>query len=309
MGVGDGAGLGVGSGWAAVDDGKGSGEVLACGRGLVAQAARRQAPSARAAILILYQPTIDGLVLPVRLSGGAWELAVRPERGGRITSLRLRGEELLEQGIGTDDPGVHGFVEGGAWGWDEMVPNVRARGPLSDHGEAWRLPWDVVEVGPESIAMRCRGRVVPWRLERRIEVGEAVRLAYTYTNSGLTPHQAYWCAHPLFRYEAGMSIGVPGGDGLGRIALGTSTKIFLAPGAVDRATLRWTSGVAIELSWDPALTPYTGVWVCNGDLGGYRQVAIEPATGGGDGPNVDLPAPLLDPGGTFAWWLEVRDVG
>ncbi len=245
----------------------------------------------------------------MRVSAGPWELTIRPERGGRITSARLRGLELLEQGIGVDEPGAEGFVEAGAWGWDEMVPNVRASGELPDHGEAWRLPWDVLEVGPGSIAMRCRGRVVPWEIERRIQLGSAVRLSYTYRNAGTVAHHAYWCAHPLFRFEAGMSVGVPGGEGLGSLAPGTSTKVFLVPGAIDRATLRWASGAAVELAWDPALTPYTGVWVCNGDLGGYRQVAIEPATGGNDGPDPDAPAPLLEPGGRFAWWLEVRDVG
>lgn len=245
----------------------------------------------------------------MRVSAGSWELAVRPERGGRITSLRLRGGELLEQGIGVDEPGAEGFVEGGAWGWDEMVPNVETTSSLPDHGEAWRLPWEVLEVGPGSVLMRCRGRAVPWELERRIDVGAAVRLSYVYRNIGVTPHHAYWCAHPLFRYEVGMSIGVPGGERLGSLAEGSSIKLFLPRGSVDRAVLRWASGTAVELAWDPALTPYTGVWVCNGDLGGYRQVAIEPATGGSDGPDPAAPASLLEPGGRFAWWLEVRDVG
>ena len=245
----------------------------------------------------------------MRLSGGVWEVAIRPERGGRIISLRLGGDELLDQGIGVDLPSAQGFVEGGAWGWDEMVPNVRQTDSLPDHGEAWKLPWDVTEAGPASIVTRCAGRLVPWNLERRIEVGEAVRLSYLYTNTGSVPHHAYWCAHPLFRYEAGMTIGVPGGEVLGSLAAGTSTKVFLAPGAVDRAVLRWASGVAIELAWDSGLTPYTGVWACNGDLGGYRQVAVEPATGGNDGPDQAEPAPLLEPGASFAWWLEVRELG
>lgn len=245
----------------------------------------------------------------MRVSAGPWELAIRPERGGRITSLLLRGDELLDQGIGVDEPGVEGFVEAGAWGWDEMVPNVRANGVLPDHGEAWRLPWEVLEVGPDWVTMRCAGRVVPWALERRIELGSAVRLTYLYRNAGAVAHHAYWCAHPLFRFEAGMSVGVPGGERLGSLAPGTSTKVFLAPGAIDRTTLHWASGAAIELAWDSALTPYTGVWVCNGDLGGYRQVAIEPATGGNDGPDPEAPAPLVEPGGRMDWWLEVREVG
>jgi hypothetical protein len=65
--------------------------------------------------------TIRGVV---RLESGPWEVEVRPERGGRITSIRLDGQELLDQGIGVDDPSADGFVAAGAAGWDEMVPNI-----------------------------------------------------------------------------------------------------------------------------------------------------------------------------------------
>jgi hypothetical protein len=254
----------------------------------------------------------------VRLLKGPWELALRPERGGRITSLRLGGEELLDQGIGVDDPTAESFLAAGAWGWDEMVPNVDASsypGPapwagtqLPDHGEAWRLPWSVLEESGDSTSMDCVGRVLPWRLRRKIELIErAVRVDYTYRNDGAHPLYAYWCAHPLFRFEAGMEIGVDGGDRLAGVAEETSTKRFLRRGSVDRVRLGWRSGAAVEVAWDADVTPYVGIWACNGDLGGYRHIAIEPATGGGDGPHLAVPPPLLDPGGELAWWLEIRD--
>jgi hypothetical protein len=244
---------------------------------------------------------------------------VRPERGGRITSLRLGGDELLDQGIGVDDPAAGGFVAAGAWGWDEMVPTVDAArypgpGPwagtqLPDHGEAWRLPWSVLDEGAGAGSMECSGRVLPWRLRRRIDLTEgAVRLAYTYRNQGAHPLYAYWCAHPLFRYEAGMEIGVEGGHRLAALREGTSTKRFLRRGSVDRVRLAWRSGAAVEVAWDPDITPYVGIWACNGDLGGYRQIAIEPATGGGDRPHLAVPPPLRDPGQELSWWLEIRDV-
>jgi galactose mutarotase-like enzyme len=254
----------------------------------------------------------------VRLLGGPWDLSVTPDRGGRITSMRLRGEELLDQGIGADDPSTEYFVAAGASGWDEMVPNVDAStypGPghwagiqLPDHGEAWRLQWSVLEESAGSASMECIGKVLPWRLRRRIGFTErAVRVDYTYRNDGAHPLYAYWCAHPLFRYEPGMKIGVEGGDQLAQLAEGTSGKRFLRRGSVDRATLRWTSGTAIEIAWDRGVTPYVGVWACNGDLGGYRQVAIEPATGGGDRPHLAVPPPMLEPGAELSWWLEIRD--
>ena len=230
---------------------------------------------------------------------------IRPERGGRIISLRLRGEELLDQGIGVDQPSAEGFVEGGAWGWDEMVPTVEATATLPDHGEAWRVPWAVVSEDSTSCGMSCDGRVLPWRLERRVELGDVVRISYVLSNAGATAIPGYWCAHPLFHYEVGMEVDV--GARLMGFAEGKSGKFFLPRGEIDRARLRWRER-AIEVAWDRKATPYCGVWICNGDLGGYRQVAIEPATGGGDRPDSDEPPPMLQRGQSLAWWLEIRPI-
>jgi galactose mutarotase-like enzyme len=252
----------------------------------------------------------------VSLLGGRWELVVRAKRGGRITSLRLDGDELLDQGIGVDDPAADGFLEAGAWGWDEMVPTVDPRpypapGPwagveLPDHGEAWRLPWSILDETPSSATMECLGLQLPWRLERRIELGDGgVRVAYAYRNQGRHPMYAYWCSHVLFRYEPGMT--VEAGAEVAHPRAGTSKKLLLPRGSLSSARLAWRSGAAVEIAWDPSLTPYVGIWVCNGDLGGYRQVAIEPATGGNDHPDPAAPPPLLQPGEELRWWLEIRD--
>jgi len=242
---------------------------------------------------------------------------MRPERGGRITSLGLHGEELLDQGIGVDEPTAAEFVSGGAAGWDEMVPNVDAAeypgpGPfagtkLPDHGEAWRLEWSVVDHSSHHVTTECEGRALPWKLERRVELtSRSVRASYAYENIGEHPLYAYWCAHPLFRYEAGMEIGADQGEALAQLPDGASLKRFLRRGSVDRVRLAWASGTAVEIAWDPTRTPYVGVWACNGDLGGYRQLAIEPATGGADRPHLAAPPPLLAPGGRLEWWLEIR---
>lgn len=252
------------------------------------------------------------------MQGGPWEMEIRPERGGRIASLRLAGEELLDQGVGVDDPSRDGFVAAGAFGWDEMVPNVEAArypgpGPyegveLPDHGEAWRLAWTVIEKATSFAVLSCDGKVLPWSVRRRVELGRTmVRVSYRYRNQGAGPLYAYWCAHPLFRFEPRMEIGVEGGERLAQLGEGVSRKVFLRRGSVDRVRLGWGSGAAVEVGWDSSVTPYVGVWVCNGDLGGYRQVAVEPATGGGDRPHLAVPPPLLGPGEELRWWLEVRD--
>src|ERR1700752_4934965 len=86
----------------------------------------------------------------VRIAARRWTVEARPERGGRITPLRLDGQELLDQGIGVDQPTADDFVDGGAWGWDEMVPTVERTGTLPDHGEAWRFPWRLGGRGDSS---------------------------------------------------------------------------------------------------------------------------------------------------------------
>jgi hypothetical protein len=71
--------------------------------------------------------------------------------------------------------------------------------------------------------------------------------------------------------------------------------------------MAWPTGSAIEMAWDPSLTPYFAIWACNGDLGGYQHIAPEPATGGSDRPDPAAPPPLLEPGRQLTWWLEIRD--
>ena len=217
----------------------------------------------------------------VTTSAKRWAMTIRPERGGRITSLRLDGEELLDQGIGIDQPTANGFVEGGAFGWDEMVPNLEPTDTLPDHGEAWRLPWEVLQDG----RMRCRGRLVPWEFDRSIALGDAVEVAYSYRNVGDESHPAYWCAHPLFKYEPGMLIGIP----VPPLSEGASTKLFLPPGSLDHVRVG-----RIAVSWDPSQAPDVALWICNGDLGGYRQIAVEPSW-----------SKQLAPGETYSWWLRI----
>ncbi|TMF69837.1 MAG: hypothetical protein E6I00_00245 [Chloroflexi bacterium] len=133
---------------------------------------------------------------------------------------------------------------------------------------------------------------MPWELQRRIELDDAVKVAYQYRNVGRSTQLAYWCAHPLFRYESGMEIGAEVPSALGE---GASTKVFLPAGSVDHIVLGWSSGKRIAVSWDASLTPDVAIWMCNGDIGGYRQIAVEPATA----------SPVLEAGASFAWWLRI----
>src|SRR5260370_19643816 len=148
FGVGRGEGVGEAAGreWL---DGKGLGRWAALA-GPQAESVARASANTRLDFTPLDTTILGGM----RLRGGVWEMEIQPERGGRINSLRLGGEEVLDQGIGGGEPTALGFVGAGARGWDEMVPTVDAArdpgtGPyeavaLPDHGEAWRLPCAVV---------------------------------------------------------------------------------------------------------------------------------------------------------------------
>src|SRR3989441_3731075 len=160
----DGVGVRVGSGLAAW----GGVWTAATGVGLgwtTLPVAGPQAPIDRAATI----------AAPMRLRSARWDLEVRPERGGRITSLRLEGEELLDQGIGVDQPSAKGFVEGGAWGWDEMVPNVNETDALPDHGEAWRLGRGGLSTDAGGVVRRGWGRLMAREPAPTDDVGAAGR--------------------------------------------------------------------------------------------------------------------------------------
>ena len=260
---------------------------------------------------------------------GPGDIGVPGDLGGIDEQGGLSGHGHLRRGRGTVPPGLPvdlgeqpvdlvevGFVAAGARGWDEMVPTIdRAPYPgpgqwegidLPDHGEAWRLPWKVLEETAAAAKMQCLGRVLPWRLQRSITLNPRnVRIEYVYENVGRLPLYAYWCAHPLFRYEPGVELDVEGGFVMP--PPGASSKVFLPTGAIDRVRLGWPSGSAIEMAWDPSLTPYFAIWACNGDLGGYQHIAPEPATGGNDRPDPQAPPPLLEPSHELRWWLEIRD--
>ena len=147
-------------------------------------------------------------------------------------------------------------------------------------------------------------------------------LGYTVTNTGSYPVPWSWAAHPLFTAEAGDRVVLPdsirelrlegsGGGRLGQngdrvswpiatlthggetdlsLALspesGIGDKLFAGPlsASENRCALERTqAGVRIKVSFDPAATPYLGLWICYGgwpERPGPKQtcVALEPAT-------------------------------
>ncbi len=180
--------------------------------------------------------------------------------------------------------------------------------------------------------------------------GCQLRLDYKVTNTGSHPVPWSWAAHPLFTAEAGDRVVLPGsihtlrleGSGGGRLGSGGDAvawpvaalahgghtdlslaqppesgigdKLFAGPLAATEnwcALERPKAGVRIKVTFDPAATPYLGLWICHGgwpDRPGTKQtcVALEPATAPVDSLAQAGPWSLtLAPGQSYSWPMLV----
>jgi galactose mutarotase-like enzyme len=181
--------------------------------------------------------------------------------------------------------------------------------------------------------------------------GWKLRLEYKVTNTGAEAAPWSWSAHPLFAAEAGDRIVLPdsirefhvessGGDRLGKRgdlvswpiatladdsevdlslaqppASAIADKLFAGPLTEQEnwcALERPQAGVRIIVRFDPAATPYLGLWICYGGWPaspGPKQmcVAMEPSTAGADSLAEKGPwSRVLGPGECFRWPLAVE---
>jgi galactose mutarotase-like enzyme len=168
----------------------------------------------------------------VVIAAGECEVIILPRYGGKISSIKLRGRELLQQPLAPIMSRTRemGFDEGDASGWDECLPSVAAcevefagdKVPVPDHGGLWRVEW-AREQGNEgtreqesSLTLKGKCFSLPLELERTIalkEMGSTWRLFlfYKLTNTGTEPAPWSWSAHPLFVVDAGDRIVLPEG--------------------------------------------------------------------------------------------------
>jgi galactose mutarotase-like enzyme len=181
--------------------------------------------------------------------------------------------------------------------------------------------------------------------------GWLLKLEYTATNTGGIPAPWSWAAHPFFAAEAGDRIVLPGsiqspllegssGDRLGQsgdlvawpeatLADGGQTDLSLVQppdSGIDAKLLvgpltpleswcaldRPRAGLRIRVSFDPAATPYLGLWICHGGRPrrpGPKQacVALEPSTAPVDSLAKSGPwSRVLSPGESCSWPMVVE---
>lgn len=169
----------------------------------------------------------------VLIESGACALTILPHLGGKIASLRIYGQELLQAPLAPLAPRTAKmpFDESDASGWDECLPSVGActvetaagSARIPDHGDLWRVAWQPTSDGESNsdgaadrITLRAECFSLPLTLERSIalkanESGDGWKLSakYTLTNTSDDPVPWSWAGHILFAAEAGDRIVLP----------------------------------------------------------------------------------------------------
>ena len=160
----------------------------------------------------------------ILLEIGACTVTILPKFGGKVSSILVRGHELLQTPLATYGPRKRtmGFNEGDASGWDECLPSVSgctvqtANGSASvpDHGDLWRVEWQVLAGGNGSVTMSAECFSLPLKLQRTVtltqtEKGYRIHADYQLTNisDNVTPWA--WSAHPGYAAEEGDKLSLP----------------------------------------------------------------------------------------------------
>jgi galactose mutarotase-like enzyme len=153
----------------------------------------------------------------ITLANDALEVTCTPAQGFSISSFvdRASGAEALWRRPGfTPAPcsrrlgpagaaSDQGFLDVFAGGWFEMFPEVgyTLEGDPTSlvHGEVVRLPWELVDRGPEHVEARVATVRRPLALTRRMTLaGSTLRVRERIENVGAAPAPYTWGHHPCF---------------------------------------------------------------------------------------------------------------
>lgn len=169
----------------------------------------------------------------VLIRSGECAVTILPHFGGKIASIRVGAQELLQTPLAPIKPRTQtmGFDESDASGWDECLPSVAAcsvttaggTANIPDHGDLWRVEWQKQETreeghegteGGRSLTLFGKCFSLPLEVERRTELQETERgwrlqLNYRVRNCGKYSVPWAWAAHPLFAVEKGDRIVLP----------------------------------------------------------------------------------------------------
>ena len=192
--------------------------------------------------------------------------------------------------------------------------------------------------------MEVRGKKSPYLFKRRLTIKETtLRIDYEVVSE--KPLSALWSAHPLLRVGPGSRILLPPevdslliagskGNRLGKPGdrcswpiskekkldvlvspeVGWADKLFTDALTRGSCALLDASGEFVVFRFDPLLTPYLGIWICQGGWPDSRpfedfNVALEPCSGRPDSlaeAAAQDACRHLQPGKPLRWWLEIE---
>jgi galactose mutarotase-like enzyme len=155
---------------------------------------------------------------------GDCSVTVLPQFGGKVSSILVKGHELLQTPLAPYGPRTRmmGFNEGDASGWDECLPSVsgctvqtvNGSAAVPDHGDLWRVEWKVLSSANGSLSLSAECFSLPLTLERTITLtqtakGYRLHADYRLTNTSAKETPWAWSAHPGYLAEEGDKLQLP----------------------------------------------------------------------------------------------------
>ena len=194
---------------------------------------------------------------------GDCAVTILPHLGGKISSILVKGNELLQAPLAptvrapapwalTRATPAAGMSACPRW---PAAPSQTANGPVDvpDHGDLWRVAWQVLDCANGSITMRGECFSLPLELLRtviltRTEKGYRLHADYKVTNTGAAEAPWAWSAHPGYASEAGDRVLLP--DSIRTLRLESSGGCRLGKGgdSVAWPIAKFVTGGETDLS-------------------------------------------------------------
>ena len=229
----------------------------------------------------------------ISLTGDDLQVQVLPEYGGKITSLRVQGRELLAQAPDASAyapaPGSV-FDKHAAWGWDDVFPAMGG-GSDSDHGFLWTAPMRA-KADQGGVTLTCE--ISGWHYVKRLTLqGRSLRAAWNITNQAPQIQSALWVCHCLWNAGPGIRFLFPQDYDPILADQESADRTFECCPDVSMCAKQWGARPIQEgrcgfvlpdgkgkvlIRYDADKLPFLGFWIITGGWNHTHQFAFEPST-------------------------------
>jgi galactose mutarotase-like enzyme len=153
------------------------------------------------------------------------------------------------------------FSEADASGWDECLPSVAdcslqteaGSAHIPDHGDLWRIPWQILDATEDSATLRANCFSLPLQITRSVILSESatgwqLQLLYSLTNLGAYTVPWSWAAHPLFHADPGDRVLLPESIQTLRLEGSANNRLGISDDAVSWPIATTQAGSHSDLS-------------------------------------------------------------